>query len=377
MDIFKQSMVYSLMLSDKCSSTINALIVHSIKNIEREIEEMYYKYKERYNLTDEEALAYMKQKLTPSEIQYYVNKGLLAQADAVSVGNNINRLIVLKKYIATSFNIVQTQSTFHLEKLLTDISTISSARTHYAVGKKIGFIIDFQKMPKKKMEKLLHHDWLGSNFYKRIQHNCGTLQQKVEQVMTDGILRGKSIDYMAKELSDISNYGISASRRLVRTESARFHNDAEKESLKEMGLQKYRWNSSLDNRTCTCKKDGMSCSKLDGKVFALDDKDAPTIPNHPNCRCYISMVLEGEELKSLKRKYKVYNEQDKELIAKINKAKAKARRELKKAKASGDKDRIAKAQKAYNKAFRRYKIGEYRESEGYITFEDYRKLMNI
>ena len=138
------------------------------------------------------------------------------------------------------------------------------------------------------MEKLLHHNWMDSNLYKRIQNNCGTLQDNVEKILTDGVMRGKSIQYMAQQMEAQTNYGKVASERLVRTETAHFHNKVESEQYEELGIEKYMIVATLDGRTCSkAHGDKKSCGELDGKVFNLKDKkEGVNYPIfHPNCRC--------------------------------------------------------------------------------------------
>ena len=302
-----QLMLKHLMLSQKTSTKINLLIRASILNIEREIEEVYYKFKERNGLTDEEMLKYMKKKLTNAEIEKYVAERNWALADVTSMKNRVTQLSLLKNYIIHQTNYIAQESTSHLEGLLKSVIVDTYEKNHYNICKNIGFEIAFQKMPKEKIDKLLHHNWLDSNFYKRIQHNCGTLQQSVEKVLTDGVLRGKPVKYMAEQLTKCSNYGIVASEKLVRTEVSHFHNKVEGEQYEELGIEKYIFLATLDGKVCTRQhKNGKSCAELDGKVFNVKDRveGVNYPPVHPNCRCNSIIYLDEETKRNLKRRAK-------------------------------------------------------------------------
>lgn len=289
-----------LLLADKTQTQIEHLIDTSINNIEEAIKKIYFDYKHRYNLTDAEAIAYLKRKLTATDVIDLINLGYLEQADAISAINQINKLIVLKRYIRKQANTIKQYQQTHMERLLINTSALAYNKTIFNISKNIGFVIDFQKMPQKKINKLLHHNWLGSNFYKRIQNNCGKLQDKVESVLTDGILRGKSIDYMTEELTKISNYGKKASEQLVRTEASHFNNQYELEAYKELDIEQYVFLATLDSKTST------ACRDLDGKVFPLSSAEEGVNfpPMHPRCRSTTMMYYDQDTLANLKRRAK-------------------------------------------------------------------------
>lgn len=292
-----------LLLADKTQTQIEHLIDTSINNIEEAIKKIYFDYKHRYNLTDAEAITYLKRKLTATDVINLVSEGYLEQADAVSAINQISRLMVLKRYIRKQANTIKQYQQTHMERLLINTSALAYNKTIFNISKNIGFVIDFQKMPQKKINKLLHHNWLGSNFYKRIQNNCGKLQDKVESVLTDGILRGKSIDYMAEELTKISHYGKKASEQLVRTEASHFNNQFELEAYKELDIEQYVFLATLDSKTST------ACRDLDGKVFPLNkaEEGVNFPPMHPRCRSTTIMYYDQDTLTNLKRRAKTKN----------------------------------------------------------------------
>lgn len=302
-----QMFLKQLKLAEKTNTRISLLIRRTILEIEEEINNTYYRYKERYNLTDEEMLKYMKKKLTNAEIEKYVAERNWALADITSMKNRVTQLSLLKNYIAHQTNYIAQESTSEVEKLLKFVIEDTHSRNFYNICKNGSFEIAFQRMPKEKIDKLLHHNWLDSNFYKRIQHNCGKLQQQVEEVLTSGVLKGSSPQKMAEQLTKCSNYGIVASERLVRTETAHFHNKVEGEQYEELGIEKYIFLATLDGRTCTRQhKNGKSCAELDGKVFKTSDrKEGENYPPvHPNCRCNSIIYLDEETKNNLMRRAK-------------------------------------------------------------------------
>ena len=302
-----QMFLKQLKLAEKTNTKINLLIRRTILEIEEEINNTYYRYKERYNLSDQEMLKYMKKKLTNAEIEKYVAERNWALADVTSMKNRVTQLSLLKNYIQHQTNYIAQESTSEVERLLKFVIEDTFEKNHFNTCKNIGFEIAFQKMPKEKIDKLLNHQWLDSNFYKRIQHNCGKLQQQVEEVLTTGVLKGSSPQKMAEQLTKCSNYGIVASERLVRTETSHFHNKVEGEQYEELGIEQYIFLATLDGRTCTRQhKNGKSCAELDGKVFNVKDrKEGENYPPiHPNCRCNSIIYLDEETKSNLKRRAK-------------------------------------------------------------------------
>lgn len=279
-----QAFLAQLKLAEKTNTRINNLIRYSIKQIEEEIDEVYYRYKERYNLSDAEMLEYLNKRLTPSQIEKYVETHQWALADITSAKNRITELSLLKSYIQHQTNYIAQESISEVEKLLKFVITDTFERNHFNICKQIGFEIEFNRPSKSRIDKLLNHEWLNSTWYNRIQNNCGALQQQVEEVLTTGVLKGKPVKYMAEQLTNCSNYGIVASERVVRTETSHFANKCEMESYSDLGIEKYLWISTLDGKTCNCGRNGKpSCADRDGKVYEVGGKDSPMPPDdsHP------------------------------------------------------------------------------------------------
>lgn len=73
---------------------------------------------------------------------------------------------------------------------------------------------------------------------------------------------------------------------LLRTESDTAQAEASFDVYEEAGLDAYKYNAMLDDKTCE------RCRALDGRIFLLSEKEPgvnfPRI--HPRCRCYIEPV---------------------------------------------------------------------------------------
>ena len=116
------------------------------------------------------------------------------------------------------------------------------------------------------------------------------LASGIKRTVTQGVLTGKSIPEVAREIGRVvedkaafrragKTVFKTAQRRatlIARTETLRAHNEGRMVFYREVGVERVEWLTAHDERTCT------QCAPLDGKVFKIDD--VPGLP-HPACRC--------------------------------------------------------------------------------------------
>lgn len=304
-----QMFLKQLKLAEKTNTKLALLIRRTILNIQEEIDREWYKYQEKYHLDNEQMIKYFNKKMSQSEIEKYVETHQYALADFTSFKGKISRLVLLKNHIAYEMNYVQTESINHIEVLLKEVIENTYARNIYHISKEIGFELTFNKPSKEKIEKLLHHNWLDDgNWYGRVKNYSNSLKNSVEEVLTDGVMRGKSPQFMAQELQKISNIGTTSAQRIARTETSYFHNKTEMEQYKDLGIERYMWVSTLDSRVCqrASHKCGKSCAELDGMIFEVGGKDSPMPPDasHPNCRCCVVAYFDEETKNNLMRRAK-------------------------------------------------------------------------
>jgi|GEM_PF-2607242 len=115
--------------------------------------------------------------------------------------------------------------------------------------------------------------------------------KRMEREMAEGIMRGESIDKVAKRVRDVdSNVSKVVSERVARTTITTVANDCHMDSYKKAGVKRYELVATYDERTCPV------CGSLDGKRFPISEavagKNYP--PIHPNCRCTTVAVLSKE-----------------------------------------------------------------------------------
>jgi SPP1 gp7 family putative phage head morphogenesis protein len=160
---------------------------------------------------------------------------------------------------------------------------------------------DFQNLSDIKRESLLTRtfstidraavDFLANYELQLLGDVSTQLAAGVKHAITQGVLSGKSIPEIAREIGKVvqdpeafraagKTVFKTAQQRatlIARTETLRAHNEGRKVFYREVGVTKVKWLTAHDERTCP------QCAALDGKVFGIDD--APGPPLHPACRC--------------------------------------------------------------------------------------------
>ena len=129
--------------------------------------------------------------------------------------------------------------------------------------------------------------WSGENYSNRIWNNRSALAVRLREQVTQGVLDGKPVGKMAKELESAFAVSYKQAERLARTETSYVFNRASLARYEALGVTRVRWITGInDGKECSI------CAGRSGKVYNLSD--APMMPAHPNCRCAWGAVV-GEE----------------------------------------------------------------------------------
>ena len=170
--------------------------------------------------------------------------------------------------------------------------------TAYEVAKGTGVGSNLAKLDNRKVDAIIKRPWAqdGDSFSDRIWANKDKLVRNLHTELTQNIIRGESPQKAISSLSKTMEVSRSQAGRLIMTESAAISSVAQKDCLKELGVEKYEILATLDNVT------SQICRDMDGKVFNMKDYEvgitAP--PFHPNCRSttvpyFDDEFTEGEE----------------------------------------------------------------------------------
>lgn len=160
---------------------------------------------------------------------------------------------------------------------------------------------DFAMPNKKLMEQLLNKPWLGSNFSERLWKNTKVLAMNINDILTTGLVQGKTVTEMAIQLNNRMNQGFNAAHRLVRTETIHYLNESSFMAYKDAGCEKVQYWAAEDERTCP------RCGMKHGNTYSL--KDRPILPLHANCRCtYLPVINEVDEKRNYDEAKNINNE---------------------------------------------------------------------
>lgn len=295
--------------SDKTINTVTRAYDRAIEDINREIQDIFERYSDNGMLSNQEARTILNTPISRTEIDDLKNtittikderikKQLISRINAPAYAARITRLQALKEKIY-----IESKKIADIE-ISSDTSgfmdTINNAyyRTMFDIQKGVGVGFDVAAMPSSTIESILKNPWSGKHFSERVWGNTDVLAGKLTEIVTSGMMSGKSIDKMAKELEYMSNVGKHAAARIIRTETTYIANAAEMESYKEAKIDKYIFIATLDFRTSDI------CREHDNNVYevnkAVPGENMP--PLHPNCRSTTIAYFDEETLSSIERR---------------------------------------------------------------------------
>lgn len=269
------------------------------RDIQKDIENVIKNFKDSNNVVDRDIAI---QILNGAEKREAVNKlykiaeqmapskmrdQLMARVNALAYKARVTKLEAMQEEIAAKIklfaDVQDSQLTNEYAKVIYDTYN----KTAYDIAKGANIALNFKAINTRAVSSMLTHKWLKGNYSTRIWGNAEKTIKDIQEVLSDGIKRGKSIERMTADLRGRIEVAKSNAVRLIRTEANYFFNNAKIESLKELGFKKYRFVATLDLRTSDI------CQSLDGKVFDIDDvvvgENCPAM--HAYCR---SIVIQGD-----------------------------------------------------------------------------------
>lgn len=286
----QQSYLRGSKLSAKLFSDYQA----AARKIRREINDFYTRYGGKHGLTYEQAVRHLNrpemQEWKASLGEYVAKiaaepdprvKALLtAELDALSYNSRITRLEALQGQIDLILNDLYDKGVHQMKEEFGAEITESYYQKVYDIQSRVGMINDFAKLSPGMIENIVSYPWSGAMFSDRLWQNKQSLLFNLREVTTQGVITGKSVTAMSKEMADKMGSSYKAAERLIRTETNHFHNAAELAAYDAAGVEQYEYMATLDNRTSAV------CGELDGQHFKVEDAQAGVNypPMHPNCR---------------------------------------------------------------------------------------------
>lgn len=277
---------------------LSALYRDAFRSIEKEVNDFMMKYAVDHKLD----YATVTQMLTPIDLAEYNEKiqelhamyrdtkseYIKIEIERLKARSKITRLRALQDAINVELCKVTHEYQMTLEDTLIGLFSDQYAKACELMG------VMAPGIPREAIIKIIEYPYAGRMYSDNIWRNKDNLVNFINQEITVGIIRGESIQKIARRLrnetkADTLRLAQSWAERLVRTEINYAMNQAHLKGYKDSGVvEKYEFLAAHDKRTSKL------CRDLDGEMFELSKavvgENYP--PMHPNCRSTVVPVLE-------------------------------------------------------------------------------------
>lgn len=279
--------------------------------LDKEINKIFDKFQRDYGLSQVDArqvLKNMKDKKDLNELRKVLEarpndpniQRLLADLDSPAYSFRMKRLERLSDDLDR-----MRESIYHSEKtgsdaFYSDLMKDSYYKATFDLQQQTGLAYGFSGLPESEIKHLQSFSWVGdgSTYSTNIWKNTGKLTSSIKDELLISLMTGRDTRETAQAIAERFNVGQNDARRLVRTESAFFHNQMELLSYEEADIEKYIFVAVLDKRTSRI------CQEHDNKVYDRD-KAVPGVncpPMHPWCRSTTVGYDEDADYSKLKRR---------------------------------------------------------------------------
>ena len=279
--------------------------------LDKKINKIFDKFQRDYGLSQVDArqvLKNMKDKKDLKELRKVLEarpndpniQRLLADLDSPAYSFRMKRLERLSDDLDR-----MRESIYHSEKtgsdaFYSDLMKDSYYKATFDLQQQTGLAYGFSGLPESEIKHLQSFSWLGDGrtYSTDIWKNTGKLTSSIKDELLMSLMTGRGTRETAQAIAERFNVGQNDARRLVRTESAFFHNQMELLSYEEADIEKYIFVAVLDKRTSRI------CQEHDNQVYDRD-KAVPGVncpPMHPWCRSTTVAHDEDADYSKLKRR---------------------------------------------------------------------------
>ena len=279
--------------------------------LDKEVNKIFDKFQRDYGLSQVDArqvLKNMKDKKNLNELRKVLEarpndpniQRLLADLDSPAYSFRMKRLERLSDDLDR-----MRESIYHSEKtgsdaFYSDLMKDSYYKATFDLQQQTGLAYGFSGLPESEIKHLQSFSWVGdgSTYSTDIWKNTGKLTSSIKDELLISLMTGRDTRETAQAIAERFNVGQNDARRLVRTESAFFHNQMELLSYEEADIEKYIFVADLDKRTSRI------CQEHDNQVYDRD-KAVPGVncpPMHPWCRSTTVAYDEDADYSKLKRR---------------------------------------------------------------------------
>ena len=279
--------------------------------LDKEINKIFDKFQRDYGLSQVDArqvLKNMKDKKNLNELRKVLEarpndpniQRLLADLDSPAYSFRMKRLERLSDDLDRMRESIYYSEKTGSDAFYSDLMKDSYYKATFDLQQQTGLAYGFSGIPESEIKHLQSFSWVGdgSTYSTDIWKNTGKLTSSIKDELLISLMTGRDTRGTAQAIAERFNVGQNDARRLVRTESAFFHNQMELLSYEEADIEKYIFVAVLDKRTSHI------CQEHDNQVYDRD-KAVPGVncpPMHPWCRSTTVAYDEDADYSKLKRR---------------------------------------------------------------------------
>ena len=306
----KANLIYEQMdKAEKQADKFDDIYRQSKAYLDKQINKVVDKFQRDYGLSERDArhvLKNMKDQKDLNELRKVLEarpndpniQRLLADLDSPAYSFRMKRLERLGDDLDR-----MRESIYHAEKkgsgaFYSDLMKDSYYKATFDLQQQTGLAYSFSDLPETEIKRLKDLKWTGESYSDRIWDNTGALASSVKDELLVSLMTGRSVRDTYQAIAERFEVGQNKARRLIRTESAFFHNQMELLSYEDAEITKYRFVAVLDRRTSHI------CQEHDNQVYDRD-KAVPGVncpPMHPWCRSTTVGYDEDADYSKLKRR---------------------------------------------------------------------------
>lgn len=288
----KANLIYEQMdKAEKQADRFDKVYEKAKAYLDKEINKIFDKFQRDYGLSENVArqvLKTMKDKKDLADLRRMLEarpndpniQRLLADLDSPAYSYRMKRLERLSDDLDLMRSSIYLSEKQGSDDFYGDLMKDSYYKAVFDLQQQTGLAYSFSDLPETEIKRLQAFKWTGEGYSDRIWSNTGALASSVKDELLVSLMTGRSTRATAQAIAERFEVGKGKARRLVRTESAFFHNQMELLSYEDAEITKYKFVAVLDKRTSHI------CQQHDNKVYNTDEAVSGVNypPLHPWCR---------------------------------------------------------------------------------------------
>lgn len=306
----KANLIYEQMdKAEKQADKFDDIYRQSKAYLDKQINKVFDKFQRDYGLSENVArqvLKTMKDQKGLNELRKVLEarpndpniQRLLADLDSPAYAYRMKRLERLSDDLDRMRSSIYLSEKQGSDAFYSDLMKDSYYKATFDLQQQTGLAYSFSDLPETEIKRLQGLKWTGEAYSDRIWSNTGALASSVKDELLVSLMTGRSVRDTSQAIAERFEVGKNKARRLVRTESAFFHNQMELLSYEDAEITKYKFVAVLDKRTSHI------CQDHDNKVYDTD-KAVPGVnypPLHPWCRSTTIAYDEDTDYSKLERR---------------------------------------------------------------------------